>query len=63
MTKFFVVGPRSNKVHIYGCCRHTKPRAVPIRLFDTIEEVIAYAGRPLELCKHCENAIKNARVD
>lgn len=58
-TKYFVVGPRSDVMHIYGCCRQTKPRAVPIRLFDTQEDLIAYAGRPLTLCKHCQKAIGN----
>ena len=54
LTKYFVVGPRSNTMHIYGCCRQTKPRSVPIRLFDTKEELIAYAGRPLTMCKACQ---------
>ena len=56
LTKYFVVGPRSDVMHIYGCCRQTKPRAVPIRLFDTKEELLEYAGRPLGMCKCCRKA-------
>jgi len=56
-TKYFVIGPRSEVMHIYGCCRQTRPRNIPIRLFDTQEELIAYAGRPLILCKHCQKAL------
>lgn len=58
MIKYFVVGPRSETMHIYGCCRQTRPRSVPIRLFDTQQELIDYAGRPLTLCKHCQNALE-----
>ena len=55
--RYFVINQRSNVLHIYGCCRQTKPRSVPIRLFDTPQEAEAYAGRPLVLCKLCQ---KNA---
>ena len=54
LVKYFVLGPRSNSIHIYGCCRQTRARSVPIRLFDSPEEVMAYAGRPLQLCKQCQ---------
>lgn len=57
MIKYFVLGSRSNTMHIYGCCRQTKPRSVPIRLFDTQQELIAYAGRPLVLCKNCQREL------
>jgi hypothetical protein len=41
-------------MHIQGFCEHTKPRKIPIRLFENMEELQAYAGRPLRLCKVCE---------
>ena len=56
LTKYFILGDRTDIMHIYGCCRQTKPRAVPIRLFDTKEELIEYAGRPLTMCKICQKA-------
>ena len=43
-------------MHIYGCCQQTKPRSVPIRLFDTSRELENYAGRSLKLCKACAKA-------
>ena len=52
-TRYFVINERTNVLHIYGCCRQTKPRSFPIRLFDTQQEAEAYAGRPLVLCKQC----------
>ena len=58
MVKYFVVGPRSDIMHIYGCCRQTRPRSVPIRLFDTQEALVEYADRPLTLCKHCQKTIE-----
>ena len=53
VTRYFVINARTNILHIYGCCRQTKPRSVPIRLFDSPKEAESYAGRPLVLCKHC----------
>lgn len=61
LTKYFVVGPRSQVMHIYGCCRQTKPRAVPIRLFDTKEALLEYAGRPLIMCKHCQKELNRQK--
>ena len=61
LTKYFVVGPRSNTMHMYGCCRQTKPRAVPIRLFDTEKELLDYAGRPLVMCKSCQKAAEKMK--
>ena len=51
--RYFVINEKTNIMHIHGYCQQTKPRSVPIRLFDTIRELEAYAGRPLQLCKAC----------
>ena len=51
--RYFVINEKTNIMHIYGCCQQTKPRSVPIRLFDTKQELETYAGRPLQLCKAC----------
>ena len=51
--RYFVINGKTNIMHIYGGCQQTKPRSVPIRLFDTKQELEAYAGRPLKLCKAC----------
>ena len=45
-------------MHIYGGCQQTKPRSVPIRLFDTSQELEKYAGRSLKLCKACAKALR-----
>ena len=54
--RYFVINEKTNIMHIYGCCQQTKPRRIPIRLFDTRQELEAYAGRPLQLCKACVKA-------
>ena len=52
--RYFVINEKTNIMHIHGCCPQTKPRSVPIRLFDTQQELEAYAARPLTLCKACQ---------
>ena len=51
--RYFVVNSKTTTMHIYGCCQQTKVRKVPIRLFDTPEELEVYAGRKLSLCENC----------
>lgn len=51
--RYFVINEKTPVMHIYGYCQQTKPRSVPIRLFDTPAELEAYAGRKLKLCKAC----------
>ena len=52
-TRYFVINATTKTMHIYGYCQQTKVRNVPIRLFDTPQELEAYAGRKLTLCQHC----------
>ena len=52
--RYFVLNEKSAVMHIYGFCRHTKKRSVPIRLFDNQQEVCNYAGRSLRLCNYCQ---------
>lgn len=51
--RYFVINAKTNTMHIYGGCQQTKARNVPIRLFDTTEELESYAGRKLKLCENC----------
>jgi hypothetical protein len=44
-------------MHIYGCCQQTKVRNIPIRLFDSPEELETYAGRKLTLCEYCRKKL------
>ncbi len=59
--RYFVLNPKTSVVHIYGCCQQTKSRAVPIRLFDSKEELEAYVGRPMQLCKHCRKTLERGK--
>lgn len=52
-TRYFVINAKTTTMHIYGGCQQTKVRNIPIRLFDTPEELEAYAGRKLKLCENC----------
>ena len=51
--RYFVINSKTNTMHIYGCCQQTKVRPVPIRLFDSPQELEVYAGRKLRLCENC----------
>lgn len=51
--RYFVVNAQSPVMHVFGLCRQTKKRSVPIRLFDTPQELESHTGRSLRLCKTC----------
>jgi hypothetical protein len=53
-TRYFVVNQKTAIMHIYGCCQQTKVRKIPIRLFDSPQELEVYAGRKLTLCVNCQ---------
>ena len=55
--RYFVVNAKTATMHIYGCCQQTKVRNIPIRLFDTTQELEAYAGRKLTLCENCSKKL------
>ena len=56
--RYFVINCKTPIMHIYGGCQQTKVRKVPIRLFDTPQELEAYAGRKLKLCENCRNRME-----
>ena len=57
--RYFVINEKTNIMHIYGCCQQTKPRNVPIRLFDTKQALEDYACRPLQLCRACQKSLSD----
>ena len=59
--RYFVINAKTHIMHIHGFCQQTKPRSVPIRLFDSQEELIAYAGRPLTLCRVCKMELESLK--
>ena len=59
--RYFVVNDKSSVMHVFGFCRQTKKRSVPIRLFDTPQELEAYAGRPLRLCSSCRQELSQMK--
>lgn len=59
--RYFVINSHTRIMHIHGFCQQTKPRSIPIRLFDSPEELERYAGRPLCLCKACEKELKSLK--
>lgn len=52
--RYFVVNDKTGIMHIFGFCPHTKKRNIPIRLFDTPQELREHAGRELRLCSVCQ---------
>lgn len=55
--RYFIINAKTDIMHIQGFCEHTKPRKVPIRLFEDVDELQEYAGRHLRLCKVCEKEL------
>ena len=55
--RYFVINGKTDIMHIYGGCQQTKVRKIPIRLFDTPQELENYAGRTLRLCENCRKKI------
>ena len=56
--RYFIINSKTTTMHIYGGCQQTKVRNIPIRLFDTPQELEAYAGRKLKLCENCRKKTK-----
>ena len=56
--RYFIINAKTDIMHIQGFCEHTKPRKIPIRLFESREELETYAGRELRLCKACEKQLR-----
>lgn len=59
--RYYVINEHTNIMHIHGFCEHTKPRAVPIRLFEDVSDLENYAGRKLRLCKVCQKEFNNMK--
>lgn len=59
--RYFIINSNTRIMHIHGFCQQTKPRTVPIRLFDTPEELERYAGRKLCLCKACRKEMEQLK--
>ena len=55
--RYFIINNKTTTMHIYGGCQQTKVRSVPIRLFDTPQELEVYAGRKLKLCENCRKKL------
>lgn len=52
--RYFIINTKTDVMHIHGFCEHTKPRKVPIRLFESQTDLENYVGRTLRLCKTCQ---------
>ena len=59
--RYFVINSKTTTMHIYGGCQQTKVRNVPIRLFDTPQELESYAGRKLKLCENCRKKMEKEK--
>ena len=59
--RFFVINNKTHTMHVYGGCQQTKVRNIPIRLFDTPEELEVYAGRKLRLCENCRKKLSEKK--
>ena len=59
--RYFVINSKTTTMHIYGGCQQTKARSIPIRLFDTPQELEIYAGRQLKLCENCRKKMNEKK--
>jgi hypothetical protein len=57
--RYFVVNEKTNVMHVFGLCRQTKMRSIPIRLFENPEELCIHVGRPLRLCRSCQAELRH----
>ena len=55
--RYYIINSKTDIMHIYGYCEQTKPRKVPIRLFEDVPTLENYAGRKLRLCKICQKKL------
>lgn len=59
--RYFIINANTDTMHIHGLCQHTKPRKIPIRLFDDPKALELYAGRKLRLCKVCKKELSQLK--
>ena len=59
--RYFVINGKTTVMHIYGFCQQTKTRMIPIRLFESIEELQQYTARKLVLCKACRRRLEQVK--
>lgn len=57
MLRYFIINNTTNIMHIQGYCCQTKPRSIPIRLYEDPAELEKYAARKLRLCKTCQQEL------
>ena len=55
--RYFVINKNTSVMHVHGLCQQTKPRDIPIRLFESPKQVSEYAQRDLRLCRVCRKAL------
>ena len=60
-TRYFAVNQKTDIMHTYGCCQQTKVRKIPIRLFDSPQELEAYTGKKMTLCVNCQKYINEKK--
>lgn len=59
--RYFIINASTDTMHIHGLCQHTKPRKVPIRLFEDPQKLEVYAGRKLRLCQICAKELEQLK--
>lgn len=61
MSRKYIYNPKTNCLHIEGCCCHAKPMPEYI-VFNNENEAVEYDGRAVKVCKICQkNRDKNKR--
>lgn len=61
MEKRYFYNTKTHKLHIYGCCHHSKILPFDVKFFGTYDEALAYDGRTVGLCKLCQKAENSQR--
>ena len=52
----YLYNTKTGKLHIKGFCIHTKGSSTGFKEFKSESEALAYDGRAVGMCKHCEKA-------
>lgn len=53
MKKYFY-NEGTGKLHILGCCAHSKVLPYKIKWFETFDEALKYGVSALSMCKTCQ---------
>ena len=53
-TKSYFINTKTGKIHIKGCCPHSKTLPYNVEFFNSVDEALAFGGSSVCMCKICQ---------